>query len=143
MQASTFKLKTNLLTGGRSHTPLAKSGALTMGLNFYTPGRKNKLHTHPGEDHAFVVIDGQATFYNKENQPKVLNKGEAIMLPVGTLYSFENSGDKPLALLRVSALKGKPEFTRVDAEGNKRTAVEDKYITVDGEPIPGQFWELA
>jgi len=48
-----------------------------------------------------------------------------------------------LALLRVSALKGKPEFTRVDAEGNKRTAVEDKYITVDGEPIPGQFWELA
>ena len=40
MQASTFKLKTNLLTGGRSHTPLAKSGALTMGLNFYTRAEK-------------------------------------------------------------------------------------------------------
>jgi len=54
MQASTFKLKTDLLSGGRNHTPLAKSGGLTMGLNFYTPGRKITLHTHRGEDHAKV-----------------------------------------------------------------------------------------
>jgi hypothetical protein len=65
------------------------------------------------------------------------------MLPLRFLYYIENSGDTPLAMLRVSALKGKPEFTRVDAEGNKRTEVEDKYITVDGEAIPGQFWELV
>ena len=102
MQASTFKLKTNLLTGGRSHTPLAKSGGLTMGLNFYTPGRKNKLHTHPGEDHAFVVIEGQATFYDKDNKPTVLNKGEGIMLPDGYYYYFESTGTVPLAILRSS-----------------------------------------
>ena len=95
MQASTFKLKTNLLSGGRSHTPLAKSGALTMGLNFYTVGRKNKLHTHPGEDHAFVVIDGQATFYDKEGKATVLNKGEGIMLPDGYYYYFESTGTVP------------------------------------------------
>ena len=143
MDAFTYKLKTPMITGGRSHIPLADTELMSVGINYYAVGRKNKLHAHFGEDHTFVVMDGQATFYNKENQPKVLNKGEAIMLPIGTLYSFENSGDKPLALLRVSALKGKPEFTRVDAEGNKRTAVEDKYITVDGEAIPGQFWELT
>ena len=105
MPASTFKLKTNLLTAGRSHTPLAKSGGLTMGLNFYTPGRKNKLHTHPGEDHAFVVIDGQATFYDKDNKPTVLNKGEGIMLPDGYYYYFESTGTVPLAILRSSAAR--------------------------------------
>jgi mannose-6-phosphate isomerase-like protein (cupin superfamily) len=105
MQASTFKLKTNLLTGGRSHTPLAKSGGLTMGLNFYTVGRKNKLHTHPGEDHAFVVIDGQATFYDKEGQATVLSKGEGIVLPDGYYYYFESTGTVPLAILRSSAAR--------------------------------------
>jgi mannose-6-phosphate isomerase-like protein (cupin superfamily) len=114
-----------------------------VGIIYYAVGRQNKLNAHFGEDHTFVVLDGQETFYNKYHQLSVLNKGEAIMLPVGTLYYFGNSGDKPLALLRVSALKGKPEFTRVDAEGNKRTDVDDKYISVDGEPIPGQFWELS
>ena len=142
MDAFTYKLKTPMITGGRSHIPLADTELMSVGINYYAVGRKNKIHAHFGEDHTFVVLDGQATFYNKEHQPNVLNKGEAIMLPVGCLYSFENSGDKPLALLRVSALKGKPEFTRVDAEGNKRTEVENNYITVDGEPVPGQFWEM-
>ena len=143
MQASTFKLKTNLLSGGRSHTPLAKSGALTMGLNFYTVGRKNKLHTHPGEDHAFVVIDGQATFYDKEGKTTVLNKGEGIMLPENHYYYFQSTGDKPLALFRVSAKKGnKPKVLRVDQEGNQRTDEEVDFAVVDGQVIDGQFWEM-
>jgi mannose-6-phosphate isomerase-like protein (cupin superfamily) len=142
MDAFTYQLKTPKITGGRSHIPLADTELMSVGINYYSVGRKNKLHAHFGEDHTFVVLDGQATFYNKEHQPSVLNKGEAIMLPIGCLYYFENSGDVPLALLRVSALKGKPEFTRVDAEGNKRTEVENNYITVDGEPVPGQFWEM-
>ena len=58
MDASTFKLKTPLLTGGRSHMPLAKTEQVSVGLNYYVPGRKNTLHTHPGEDHTFVVMDG-------------------------------------------------------------------------------------
>ena len=62
MEASTFKLKTPHITGGRSHTPLAQTEHMTIGLNYYIPGRKNKLHTHPGEDHTCVVMDGQATF---------------------------------------------------------------------------------
>src|SRR5439155_1762843 len=67
MEASTFKLKTPQITGGRSHIPLASTEHMSVGLNYYIPGRKNKLHTHPGEDHIFVVMDGQATFYNKEH----------------------------------------------------------------------------
>ena len=93
MEASTFKLKTPHISGGRSHIPLAKTDNMTIGLNYYIPGRKNKLHTHPGEDHTFVVMDGQATFYNKEHQPTVLNKGEGIMLPENHYYYFASTGD--------------------------------------------------
>ena len=96
MEASTFKLKTPHIDGGRSHIPLAKTEHMTIGLNYYIPGRKNKLHTHPGEDHTFVVMDGQATFYNKDHQPTVLNKGEGIMLPENHYYYFQSTGDKPL-----------------------------------------------
>jgi mannose-6-phosphate isomerase-like protein (cupin superfamily) len=143
MDASTFKLKTPHITGGRSHIPLAQTEHMTIGLNYYIPGRKNKLHTHPGEDHTFVVMDGQATFYNKEHQPTVLNKGEGIMLPENHYYYFQSTGDKPLALFRVSAKKGnKPKVVRVDAEGNRRTDEEVDFVVVDGQVVEGQYWEF-
>jgi mannose-6-phosphate isomerase-like protein (cupin superfamily) len=143
MEASTFKLKTPQITGGRSHIPLAATESMSVGLNYYTPGRKNKLHTHPGEDHTFVVMEGQATFYNKEHEPTVLNKGEGIMLPENHYYYFQNTGEGPLALLRVSAKKGtKPKVVRVDTEGNRRTEEENEFIVVDGTTVEGKFWEL-
>jgi len=114
-----------------------------MGLNFYTPGRKNKLHTHPGEDHAFVVIEGQATFYDKDNKPTVLNKGEGIMLPDGYYYYFESTGTVPLAILRSSAArKDRPAVLRVDVEGDKRMEEEEGFAVADGEAIEGQYWEM-
>jgi mannose-6-phosphate isomerase-like protein (cupin superfamily) len=144
MEASTFKLKTPHITAGRSHIPLATTEHMSVGLNYYTPGRKNKLHTHPGEDHIFVVMDGQATFYNKEHQPTVLNKGEGILLPENHYYYFQNTGDRPLALFRVSAKKGnKPKVVRVDSEGNRRTEEENEFIVVDGTTVEGKFWEMV
>src|SRR5690242_1247380 len=144
MEASTFKLKTPHITGGRSHIPLAATPQMSVGLNYYTPGRKNKLHTHPGEDHIFVVMDGQATFYNKEHQPTVLDKGEGIMLPENHYYYFQSTGDRPLALFRVSAKTGtKPKAVRIDSEGNKRSEEETDFVVVDGEVVTEKFWEFS
>src|SRR5947199_10730350 len=97
MKASTFKLKTPQITGDRSHIPLAGTEHMSVGLNYYIPGRKNKLHTHPGEAHIFVVMYGQATFYNKEDQPIVLNKGKGIMLRKHHYYYWQSTGSKRLA----------------------------------------------
>lgn len=142
MDASTFKIKTLCLTGGRSHTPLAKTETATIGLNYYTPGRKNTLHTHPGEDHSFVVLDGEATFYDKEGKASILKKGEGIMLPEGWYYWFQSTGDKPLALLRFSARKSRPKVLRVDVKGRTREDEEEGYQSVGGAPIEGQYWEM-
>src|ERR671910_2546017 len=144
MEASTFKLKTPHISGGRSHIPLAQTEHMTVGLNYYTLGRKNKLHTHPGEDHIFVVMDGQATFYNKDHDPTILNRGEGIMLPENHYYYFQSTGDRPLALFRVSAKKGtNPKVLRVDSEGNKPTDQEIDFVVVAGGTGEGKFWELT
>lgn len=125
--------------------PLARTGIMSVGLNYYSPGRKNSLHTHPGEDHAFVVLDGEVTFYDREEKATLLKKGQGIMLPEGWYYWFENSGNKPLALLRFSARKGKPKVVRVDIKGRTRDKDEDEegYKYVDGVPVAGQFWQLS
>jgi mannose-6-phosphate isomerase-like protein (cupin superfamily) len=110
-------------------------------LNYYAVGRKNKLHTHPGQDHVFVVVDGQATFYDRNDKATVLRKGEEIILPDGYYYCFENTGDRPLALLRFGARKESRDIGRMESSG--RTSGEDttEYLCVDGAPIEGQEWE--
>ena len=40
MEATTFKLKTPHITGGRSHIPLAQTDHMTVGLNYYIPAEK-------------------------------------------------------------------------------------------------------
>ncbi|MFQ5683504.1 MAG: cupin domain-containing protein [Candidatus Binatia bacterium] len=123
--------------------PLARTAQAIIGLNYYSPGRKNTLHTHPGEDHAFVVLDGEATFYDKEEKATLLKKGEGIMLPEGWYYWFQNTGQKPLALLRFSARKSRPKVLRVDIKGKTRSEDEEGYRYVDGNPIEGQDWEMS
>ena len=109
MDAQTFTVKTPRITDGRSHMPLVRTDVLMSGLNYYAPGRKNKLHTHPGEDHMFVVLDGQATFFDKDEKATVLGKGEGILLPEGHFYQFESSGDTPLGAAALRRLQARPE----------------------------------
>ena len=131
MDATTFKIKTPCLTGGRSHTPLARTDFASVGLNYYAPGRKNTLHTHPGEDHAFVVLDGEATFYDKAGNTKVLQKGEGIMLPEHWYYWFQSTGDKPLALLRFTAYKSnRPQVKRSMLKGGPEKKTRSDTLTL-------------
>lgn len=143
MDAQVFELSTPVLTGGRSHMPLSRTDLVSVGLNYYTPGRKNTLHTHPGEDHTFVVLEGEATFYDKNENPTVLKKGQGIMLPEGWYYHFENSGEIALVLLRFSARKAKPAVTRIDSAGRTRSEDSTEYIHVDGETVDGKSWTLV
>jgi quercetin dioxygenase-like cupin family protein len=124
--------------------PLVRTDVLMSGLNYYAPGRKNKLHTHPGEDHMFVVLDGEATFFDKDANPTVLKKGDGILLPEGHYYQFESSGDTPLALLRFAAYKAdRKGIRRIDVAGGTNTEDEMDYVCVDGEVVDGQEWTLS
>ena len=88
MEAQVFELRTPMLKKGRSHKVLFRTDIMNIALKCYSEGGENTLHTHPGEDHAFIILDGEATFYDKEDKATVVKKGQGILLPEGWYYRF-------------------------------------------------------
>jgi len=62
--AEFFSLKTPYLSEGRSNTLLARTDFLRLTVKVYAEGGENALHTHSKEDHAFIVLEGEATFHD-------------------------------------------------------------------------------
>lgn len=137
-KAQVFSLKTPLLSEGRSNLEVAATDLLKLRVKVYAEGGENGLHTHLDEDHAFVVLQGQATFHDEQGKDTVVNKYQGIMLPRGAYYHFTSTGDENLVLLRVGAGR--------KAEGNFRLGTHGRPLTpeengnVKAVPIPGQFF---
>lgn len=117
---STFKLRTALLTQGRTDTPLAATQDLTLVLKVYASGGENELHAHPQEDHAFIVLQGQAAFFGPNDEAVTLQPMQGIMLPRNSFYRFHAVEGAPLVLLRVGtpANHRMPRPTRIAADGH-------------------------
>ena len=73
---------------------LAETDNSTFRIHCYGPkSGENGLHAHIDEDHIFVVLEGEAQFYDLDGALPVLKKHQALMLPKGCFYSFSNDGD--------------------------------------------------
>jgi mannose-6-phosphate isomerase-like protein (cupin superfamily) len=120
-----FRLRAQLLDDGRSNTPIAETDNMWARLKVYASGGENTLHAHPNEDHMFIILAGEATFYGPNGEEKPLGRNEGIMLPAGSFYHFHATSAEPLVLLRVGC------------GANDR---EDhlKRIAIDGGPLPGK-----
>src|SRR5882672_6575759 len=55
---SFFKMRAQMLAKGRTNTPLARTDNMWAILKVYASGGENGLHTHPNEDHTFIVLQG-------------------------------------------------------------------------------------
>jgi mannose-6-phosphate isomerase-like protein (cupin superfamily) len=99
-----FDLRTPLLQQGITTDIRSKTDNLRIMVKVYANGGENLFHSHNAEDHAFVVLSGQATFnIETEDNIKVLNKYEGVMLPKDMNYKFQSSGPGNLVMLRISA----------------------------------------
>ena len=78
-----FRLHAQLLDQGRSNTVLAETDNMWATLKVYASGGENGLHTHPHEDHMFVVMQGSARFFGPNEETADLVKYQGIMLPAG------------------------------------------------------------
>lgn len=133
-RAELFKLVAPLLDQGRSNTPLANTSNMWATLKVYASGGENGLHTHPNEDHMFIVMQGRARYYGPDGVIGERGPLEGIMLPAGAYYWFEAIASEPLVLLRVGARAGaqdpggrlniKGEAMPGDSKENKRTEVK-------------------
>ena len=126
-KAEVFNLRTPYLTQGRTTDLRARTDLMTVMVKVYAEGGENGMHCHTTEDHTFIVVEGQATFrVDNDDNVKVVNRWEGIMLPKGTYYRFESTGDQNLVLIRAGA-------TPI-GQKNER-------LGVDGKPLPSDSKE--
>ena len=138
-----FKLRAQLLAQGRSNTPVAATEDLTVIVKVYATGGENSLHQHPNEDHAFVILQGAATFYDHEGETATVGIHEGYLVPKGSLYRFhsvESAG--PLVMLRV----GTPNYAvamkpfRTDDAGKDFQGDTKKNKMVPVEVLQGAYF---
>ena len=137
-KAQVFSMKTPLLSEGRSNQEIAATELLKLRMKVYAEGGENGLHRHIDEDHAFVILQGQATFHDEEENLSVVNKYEGIMIPRGAAYYFTSTGDENLVLLRVGAGRKPGSGFRLGPNGVPLTPEENGHI--EGVVIPGKFF---
>lgn len=120
---SFFRLRTQLPSKGRSDIPIGATDRMTVILKSYADGGENEIHAHPHEDHVFVVLQGQASFYGPNGELKQANAYDGVVLPAGTFYRFVSSGGIPLVMIRIGcADPGSDVFARIQVDGSPLAA---------------------
>jgi mannose-6-phosphate isomerase-like protein (cupin superfamily) len=137
-----FTLRAPLLDQGRSDTTVASTDNMVARLKVYASGGENGLHTHPHEDHMFLILAGSARFYDKDGNETDVPTHSGIMLPAGAYYRFEATSKEPLVLMRVGCRTSDKSMSgRLNIEGKPMPgdSKENKQV----EPIvrPGVYFE--
>lgn len=110
-----------LLSEGATFDPVATADNLWLSVKVYSSGGENAFHAHHVEDHAFVVLQGKATFYFPDGDSCEALPFEGVMLPKSTMYRFEASEEENLVMLRIGAAQ--------------RTDLENKVLREHGSPL--------
>src|SRR5262245_31321256 len=90
-----------LLEQGTTYDPLATAENLWTSIKVYASGGENALHSHGGEDHIFIVLQGKATFTFADGRAQIVGLNEGVMIPKNVQYKFEADERENLVLLRV------------------------------------------
>jgi len=126
-KAEVYNLRTPYLTQGRTTDLRARTALMTVMVKVYAAGGEYAMQCHTTEDHTFIVVEGQATFrVDSEDNIRVVNQWEGIMLPKGVYYRFESSGDRNLVLIRAGATP---------------IGMKNERLGLDGKPLPSDSKE--
>jgi mannose-6-phosphate isomerase-like protein (cupin superfamily) len=124
-----------MVARGKIGNQLARAGTLSIGIQVVAPdGGETNLHSHPGVDSAWMVLDGQAIFYTKGDEVVAeLSRNELITIPAGVPYWFKAAGDRPVVVLHITT---KPEGVKGTPRIDYTPPIEKPR-----EVIPGVFFE--
>lgn len=133
-----------LLEQGTTYDPLATSENLWAAVKVYASGGENALHAHGGEDHAFIVLQGKATFTFGDGKTQIVSIHEGVMIPKNVQYKFEADEAENLVLLRVGggerAAKGLDNLTPFGTPKDvvQQTKFGDGSVKVGADPKNGE-----
>jgi quercetin dioxygenase-like cupin family protein len=144
-EAVLFSMRnTPMLEQGTTYDSLATAENLWVSLKVYASGGENALHAHGGEDHAFIVLQGKATFTFGDGRTSVVSKHEGVMLPKNVQYKFVADEAENLVMLRMGggerAVKGLAEVTSFGTPKDvaKQTSFADGSTKVGNDPRNGE-----
>jgi prepilin-type processing-associated H-X9-DG protein len=104
-----------LLERGTTYDSLATAENLWASIKVYASGGENALHSHGGEDHLFIVLQGKANFTFADGRTSLVGQHEGVMIPKNVKYKFEADETENLVLLRVGGgereVKGLADLT--------------------------------
>jgi mannose-6-phosphate isomerase-like protein (cupin superfamily) len=125
---SFFHIRARLPKQGRTNQVLGASSRMNVVLKTYASGGENELHAHSNEDHLFVVMQGEASFFGPRNERRDVAKNDCVLLPAGAFYWFHAKGDEPLVMLRIGAVlnAGEDVLARIDVDGNPFDGYSEK-----------------
>lgn len=83
------------------------SPRLLVGLNAFEPGQEHPLHTHPGMDKMYLVIEGHGTLL-LDDRAEPMPAGAMTVVPEGVLHGLRNDGPGRLLVLAVLAPAPRP-----------------------------------
>jgi len=143
-RAQIFNLTTPYLLQGITSDERARTELLTVLIKVYASGGENRLHAHVHEDHSFIVLEGEATFhFDGEDNTRVLKPYEGVMLPKGTYYRFESTGQGNLVMLRIGASQPGAPKQAVYPEGGAMSRDQEPYGRLERIEASGrQFGEV-
>jgi mannose-6-phosphate isomerase-like protein (cupin superfamily) len=130
------KIRPPLVTKGKASQKLGKTDILDLSVQIVAPDEgETNLHSHPGLDSSWVVLDGQAIFYGENHEVVAdLGRNESIIIPAGTPYWFKAGSGKPLVILHIVCIY--PGFTRQSRMDHEPRARQPHDV------VPGEFVDL-
>ncbi len=144
-KAAVFSMRNlPLLEQGTSYDPLATAENLWVNIKCYASGGENALHAHGGEDHAFIVMQGKATFSFGDGGERVVGLHEGVMIPKNVQYKFEADEAENLVMLRVGGgvrtEKGLDDLTSFGTpkDVGKQTSFADGSTKIGNAPKNGE-----
>lgn len=110
---------------------LSRTDSLTVSVQIINSGGETNMHSHTGEDEAWVVVNGRVRFYGRSSTTESgeelvgeLGPRQGIMIPKGVPYWFEPVGDDQLEILRVSSIDKSIKGERVNYQPLKDWQVD-------------------
>jgi mannose-6-phosphate isomerase-like protein (cupin superfamily) len=121
----TFEINPQIVTKGKKSFKLARTDLIGATVQVVAQGGENNLHAHPATDSVWIVLDGEVTFYGEGDKVVAkLERYQGLLIPRGTPYWFESSGEKPLVILHMTANDPNAKRERVNYTPRKQHTVE-------------------
>jgi len=110
---------------------LVRGDLVRLNVQIVKEGGENNLHYHTGGDNCWMVLKGGARFYGVGDKLIAdLGPNEGILLPGGSRYWFEKTGNEDLEILQIVCKEQRNAKTeRINLDKHKDW-MKDEYLKV-------------